>query len=44
MFDLASNPTPAINLNVEVKNNNETAVSKAKLMVYTRTELFCFIN
>ncbi|HLP46035.1 MAG TPA: hypothetical protein VK469_08815, partial [Candidatus Kapabacteria bacterium] len=37
MFDLANNPKPAINLNVEFKNNtqNETPASKAKLMVYT---------
>ncbi|HLP49222.1 MAG TPA: hypothetical protein VK469_24995, partial [Candidatus Kapabacteria bacterium] len=35
MFDLAQNPTPTINLNVEVKNNTEFAASKAKLMVYT---------
>jgi hypothetical protein len=35
MFNLASNPTPSINLNVELKNNTESAASKAKLMVYT---------
>ncbi|HLP48968.1 MAG TPA: hypothetical protein VK469_23710, partial [Candidatus Kapabacteria bacterium] len=35
MYDLASNPTPLINLNVELKNNTEFPSSKAKLMVYT---------
>ncbi len=35
MFDLAQNPTPSINLNVEIKNNTETPASKTKLMVYT---------
>ncbi|MCX6580274.1 MAG: hypothetical protein NT166_08820 [Candidatus Aminicenantes bacterium] len=35
MFDLEQNPTPAINLNVEVKNNTELTASKAILKVYT---------
>jgi hypothetical protein len=35
MFDLEQNPTPTINLNVEIKNITETPASKAKLMVYT---------
>ena len=35
MFDLEQNPTPSINLNVEIKNITETPASKAKLMVYT---------
>ncbi|MCX6580277.1 MAG: hypothetical protein NT166_08835, partial [Candidatus Aminicenantes bacterium] len=35
MFDLEQNPTPAINLNVQVENNTEFTASKAILKVYS---------
>ncbi len=35
MYNLEENPTPAINLNVQVENNTEFTAAKAKLMVYT---------
>jgi len=35
MFDLEQNPTPTIDLNVQLKNNTEYIASKAKLMAYT---------
>ena len=35
MYDLTENVTPSINLNVNIKNNAETPVSKAILKAYT---------
>ncbi|HLP44629.1 MAG TPA: hypothetical protein VK469_01705, partial [Candidatus Kapabacteria bacterium] len=35
MFDLAQNPTPAINLNISIINKTEEPSTKVKLMAYT---------
>ena len=35
MFNLAENATPAINLNIAIKNNTEIAAAKAIITVYT---------